>query len=677
MPQQPNAVCAICKKIYPAGEKHGPCKPDALIGTIFADKYEILSLLGEGGMSKVYKARHLLMKRIIAIKLLQESSINDEAARERFQLEAEAASALSHPNVVAVHDFGLTSDGRAFFIMDCLEGITLADLLLEKKELDLQQAFEIFTQACEGLDHAHRRGVIHRDVKPSNLVIVKQDDGSDLVKLVDFGIAKLLPRPEDGKKIKRLTQSGQIFGSPPYMSPEQCSGRPLDARSDIYSLGCLMYETLSGEPPLYGETFVTTAVKHVNETPKPLSEKSAQKVPPALEAVVMKCLQKRPAARYESAAELKQALFDAALSAGLKGLRIGAVAEPKSIGNSGSLSSAKIAIEKRARDRKRYATLAIIGLVSTSVLAGLSWFVFAFPGTEGDPGTVYEKLQWQLGLMQAERLTKEQKYTEAAKELENCKKLAFSFGDDNPRLETTLSKLVDAYTLNHDSENLENTNDDLVILANQRVFREYDSLTQKLKEWEIPTTSSVKWEERAQQAAAFAERISRCADKLSVRSQAKQEALLKRAANTFDLLNLREGVFRTRFRLQLAEIYKAQNRINDEKEILSEALAHAAQTPLTDLGWRLKIQTSQLLGELDSNDDMLEKGRSELENAVQMARQHLPSEAGLLRSCINATARNYHKFHSKECDEKAKALEDEANEIGRKLDEEEEKVDKN
>ena len=320
--------CVICHKEYPPGTV-GVCPDDGarvevdpLVGTIFAEKYEILSRLGEGGMSRVYKARHTFMKRIVAVKLLHDCA-GDPVGRARFEQEAEAASALSHPNVVTVYDFGLTASGQPFFIMDCLEGKSLADILSEDRCLSIEQAFEIFYQACDGLEHAHQKGIIHRDVKPSNLIILKQKDGSSLVKLVDFGIAKITtPPPSTSIRRNRITGTGEVFGTPAYMSPEQCNCLTLDARSDMYSFGCVMYEALAGEPPLFGDTIVATVVKHVNEQPAPLHQKALVVVPPSLEAVIMKCLEKNPQDRYNSLFDLKQALLEAAVLSGVKGLRL-------------------------------------------------------------------------------------------------------------------------------------------------------------------------------------------------------------------------------------------------------------------------------------------------------------------------------------------------------------------
>ena len=195
---------------------------DQLLGTVFADRYEILSIIGAGGMGKVYKARHKLMRRLVAIKVVHSHLVCSTETLARFQQESEAASCLNHPNVVAVHDFGLVP--RAYLVMDYLDGISLADLLKDDCHLDLNRSLRIFVQICAGLAHAHHHGVVHRDLKPSNIMLINDDGHRDFVKIVDFGIAKLM-FSEMGES-KHLTAQGEISGSPLYISPEQCQARP-------------------------------------------------------------------------------------------------------------------------------------------------------------------------------------------------------------------------------------------------------------------------------------------------------------------------------------------------------------------------------------------------------------------------------------------------------------------
>lgn len=269
-------------------------------GDVVGDKYEILSFLGKGGMCTVYKARHLLLGRDVALKMLHEKLVVDKEAIQRFQREAVAISALKHPNIVEVYGFGVYQ-AVPFMAMEFLEGKSLDQLLKEKIRLSREEALPIFTQILDALAHAHENGIIHRDLKPSNIMLL-----ADRVKLVDFGIAKILP--ESGRELQKLTQTGDVFGTVLYMSPEQCRAEAMDARSDLYSLGCLMYEVLDGAPPLQGQSPYETIAKHLNEYPRKsdyLIDDFGQQVLSALE--------KQPAKRPASAKELKAALVKSAV----------------------------------------------------------------------------------------------------------------------------------------------------------------------------------------------------------------------------------------------------------------------------------------------------------------------------------------------------------------------------
>jgi serine/threonine-protein kinase len=274
---------------------------DPLVGQIFEDRYKILSILGEGGMGTVYKATHVHMDKLLAIKTLIAGAVNDDKSFERFRKEAKAAASLNHINTISVSDFGRSKDGIAFLVMEFLDGKTLEDVLLELDEpLSLQRFQRIFTQICAGMEHAHKKGIVHRDLKPSNLMIIDSDDEEDLVKIVDFGLAKFCE--EEGEK---LTKTGVVIGSPQFMSPEQCCGDQLDIRSDIYSLGCIMYLALAGQVPLKGANNRSTISKHVSVLPTPISQLAPQvKIPAQLDLLIMQTLEKDPAKRPQSMAEL-------------------------------------------------------------------------------------------------------------------------------------------------------------------------------------------------------------------------------------------------------------------------------------------------------------------------------------------------------------------------------------
>lgn len=279
------------------------------VATNLGDRYEVQSLLGRGGMGAVYKCRDKELQKTFAIKVLNANLVEDKSSVKRFEQEAQAASGLTSPNLVAVYDYGMGKTGSPYIVMDYLDGTSLDTILKNEGYLDCPRSIDIFIQICDALTHAHTKDVIHRDVKPSNIMITQSTSSGagDFVKLVDFGIAKVLPSQQTANQ--NLTQTGDIFGSPLYMSPEQCLGNKLDARSDIYALGCVMYETLTGHPPFEASNPIKIILKHVNDLPTPISKLSHDfKVPKDLETIVMRCLEKEPQNRYQSAEELARDL---------------------------------------------------------------------------------------------------------------------------------------------------------------------------------------------------------------------------------------------------------------------------------------------------------------------------------------------------------------------------------
>ena len=652
--------------------------PDPLIGKTFADKYDILTLLGEGGMCKVYKARHKFMKRIVAVKLLHDTTMRDPQAKARFQKEAEAASALSHQNVVTVHDFGFTPSGQAFFVMDCLEGQTLEEMIeaaqLKGEKIPLARAIDIFAQGCDGMDHAHRKGIIHRDIKPSNIVVIKQEDGTDLVKIVDFGIAKVLSPPE-GEQPQQITLAGEIFGTPAYMSPEQCNGQAMDGRSDLYSFACLMYETLSGTPPHIGDTFINTIVKHIQDRPKSFEEiVPDSKVPAHIEAVVMKCLEKSPSDRYASATELKQALFDAAYASGVKGMRFGAVPEPRPSGvhaNSMASSQGASLSERKVTHRWRMGLIATVASI-TLVLSSIAGWMFFYPGPNGDRGTPYDKFVWSQHLSAAENYAEQKKFTDEVKELEAARLLALKFGDGQGRLENTLNRLSEAYGAARDYAKQEAANKELVAIATQKVVTEYEGLMAILKQWETPVQSNSERQERTLQAAAFAERIARNADKLSIRSRENEEKLLNKAIKVYDGMETRDWEAQVKFRRILGECYRLQQRAVEQERILQEAVALCPAKPNSQDGWREKVRANLMLGQLNRNLAVntrdYDDARKILESALNMVRVNLRDDKEILRDALNSIVILYRMVNTKESNEKADILEPEARALETKLD---------
>ncbi len=291
----------------------------ALVGTIFAEQYEILHVLGRGGMSVVYRARDQYLKQDVAIKTLHRTLTYDQNSLRRFQQEAATALNLDHQNIVRVRNFGI-SLGLPYMAMDLLEGVSFSDLIKKHDLLPVPHVLHIFSQACAGLAHAHGKGIIHRDIKPSNIMLMHYDGDPFFVKILDFGIAKLLP--QDGEKISRLTQTGEIFGSPVYMCPEQWSGKAVDSRSDVYSLGCVLYETLQGRPPFFDSNVFETMHQHLMELPPPLDLPTMDRaLCDRLEAVIFRAMEKQPEKRYQTMADFKKDID--AIAGDLEGGKLG------------------------------------------------------------------------------------------------------------------------------------------------------------------------------------------------------------------------------------------------------------------------------------------------------------------------------------------------------------------
>ena len=297
-----------------------------LIGQVLGDRYRIEALLGEGGMGAVFRARHLSLDRAVAVKVLKPSLSDDEQVAKRFDREALAVSKLDHPNCVQVIDFGTTPKGMKYLVMQYLEGKELRELT--GVSLPVEQAVSIGVQVLRALEHAHKRGLVHRDLKPENIFLVRDDDGQDMVKLVDFGIVKLL----EGAGQEKLTRMGMAFGTPTYMSPEQAAGGTIDERTDLYAVGVLLYEMLTGAPPFDADEPGILLRMHILADPPPLPDT----IPAPVAQVVSRLLAKEPGERYADAHEARCALA-ASLGAGAEESAVGAVA---AMGAAGTASAA-------------------------------------------------------------------------------------------------------------------------------------------------------------------------------------------------------------------------------------------------------------------------------------------------------------------------------------------------
>ena len=296
------ATSEATRAANPAGEPPRRTEPRISAdpaNRVVESKYELLGLLGEGGMGSVYRARRLRIGDHVAIKILHQKFVTESGAVERFHREAQAAAMLQHPNIVTIFDYGEEPDKGvpAFIVMELVAGEPLRKILDRERCLPYPRAVAILQSACAGIGAGHRRNIVHRDIKPDNIMVCPPEvegDGEG-VKVVDFGIAKL----RDLASANTLTQTGIVMGTPYYMSPEQCRGESLGPRSDVYSLGATLYEMLAGRPPFTAATPTGVVAKHLTEPPPPLP--AELQIPPALEAVVQRALAKDPEARQADA----------------------------------------------------------------------------------------------------------------------------------------------------------------------------------------------------------------------------------------------------------------------------------------------------------------------------------------------------------------------------------------
>jgi eukaryotic-like serine/threonine-protein kinase len=301
-------ICPTCGTEYPLSERFCPRDGTALrsasatadlLGSVVAERYHIIKKLGEGGMGTVYLAEHVKMGRKSALKVMNPGMNTDPDAIARFNREASNASRLSHPNICAIYDFGETPDGLIYLAMEFIEGKALSDLIEADGSLTPARAASIVHQTADALQVAHDAGIVHRDLKPDNIMVTKSRDGSDLVKVVDFGIAKA-----SSSDAQKVTKTGLVVGTPEYMSPEQLAGDKLDGRSDIYSLGLVAFNCLTGKLPFPSETAQEAMIMRLTDRPRTLAELRPDFVWPAeLQTIMDKGLARDAEDRYQSAAQ--------------------------------------------------------------------------------------------------------------------------------------------------------------------------------------------------------------------------------------------------------------------------------------------------------------------------------------------------------------------------------------
>ncbi|HEY3358082.1 MAG TPA: serine/threonine-protein kinase [Polyangia bacterium] len=290
----PAAPAAVHLPIVPAAAATAALGGEIALGATLLGRYRVEKELGRGGMGAVYLARDAELGETVALKVISGAYCCDLAAAERFRREASAARKITHANVIRIHDLG-SDNGIVFISMEYFAGLTLAQVLTRRGALPLDEVHDIFTQAADGLAAAHHAGVIHRDLKPQNVLV----DAARHVKLIDFGLAK-------ASFMEGMTATGLILGTPEYMAPEQIRGRPVDYRTDIYALGCVAFHMLTGAPPFRGESPIAVGFAHCTQPP-PVLRQIRPDVPPPWEAAIARALAKEPAARFDSVEEMKRA----------------------------------------------------------------------------------------------------------------------------------------------------------------------------------------------------------------------------------------------------------------------------------------------------------------------------------------------------------------------------------
>ena len=379
-------ICPVCSTEFPDDQKfcpndgsvlRGAAPTSDLVGQVVAERYHVVKKLGEGGMGQVYLAEHVKMGRRSAIKVMNPSMTHDPDAVARFNREAANASRITHPNVCAVYDFGETPDGLIYLAMEFIEGEPLTDLIAREGALKVGRAVKIFEQTADALQAAHDLGIVHRDLKPDNIMLAKGRDGSDVVKVVDFGIAKAVGGDEAGQKV---TKTGLVVGTPEFMSPEQLSGDKLDGRSDLYSLALVLYRMLTGKLPFEATSVQETMIKRLTDEPTKLAlARPDLAFPPRLQGVLDRALARTPNERYQSVSEFAADVAKA----------IGATAAAPAMDTEGSTQVMGAAAEKTkiaeavpatrvaaaGKERKSLMVPVAVGIVVVT-LGGGAWAVF-------------------------------------------------------------------------------------------------------------------------------------------------------------------------------------------------------------------------------------------------------------------------------------------------------------
>jgi eukaryotic-like serine/threonine-protein kinase len=376
---------------------------DPLLAQLVADRYRVIRKLGEGGMGSVYLAEHVVIEKKFALKVLAPELARRSDLVARFLQEARSASRIGHENVIDIMDFGQSPEGLVYIAMEFLDGKDLGEIVRAKGAVDWPEAREIVQQICRALRAAHDKGIVHRDMKPENIFLIQREGQPHFVKILDFGIAKVMGLDPNGP---RLTRTGMIFGTPEYMAPEQAEGKDTDHRADIYAVGCIMYHLITGQTPFVAESFMTMLTKHLMEEPVPPSARRPDLViTPEMDALVLKALEKDRENRWQSMAELLEAvgvcpgpdtatpkppggqtvaMGGAHAAAALKILRAkGTATETSRVSRKAvdsALSSAEMGAQPSPASRGKTLVLVIVGVVLGGAIA--AWFALSHGKTQ-------------------------------------------------------------------------------------------------------------------------------------------------------------------------------------------------------------------------------------------------------------------------------------------------------
>ena len=373
--QGAEAFCSLCGTSFQPGTTVCPNdgsrlvkldeqQPDRLLGKVLDGRYEIVGPLGAGGMGTVYRGLQLSVDRPVAIKVIHSTLTSDRDAVKRFLREARLASKLNQANIVNVYDFG-QFEGVLYLVMELLVGRTLASEL-DGKAMSMRRAVVIALQLCDALAAAHAQTIVHRDLKPGNIVILAEPAGRDVVKVLDFGLAKLAAHPTQSQ----VTNPETMLGTPLYMAPEQIQGKDSDTRTDLYALGCILYELLGGQPPFVEATVVNVLARHLGDEPAPLPG-----LPPWLQAVISRLLVKDPAGRFQTASEVRAALESNPLS---QPMATANVSSSQALATTAALPQSMTIV---ATGRRRIGRALIAG----ALIAGLVFVVFTSMRSRSEP----------------------------------------------------------------------------------------------------------------------------------------------------------------------------------------------------------------------------------------------------------------------------------------------------